>query len=140
MTTKSTSAGLVGLALLFTIPFLSAPDAQAQVLSRHIANSDTYVETFTPRPDNATTGAGYYIERQYDFGLERLTERFYGEQSMQIVRTPFSDFKDYVAAAIKPKACAAAKEQRANKSDNKSDSPDKDAQAFLTRFCEGTGK
>lgn len=109
----------------------ASPQAHALELGRHIANADTYVTSYAPRLDESKNPTGFFVERHYNFALSRLTERFYGEGSLQLIVTPFKDFdaadgSNYVLSTIKPAACEVAREKQEDS---------KDAAAFLKQVC-----
>src|SRR5688500_3265097 len=109
----------------------ASSQAHALELDRHIANPDTYVTSYAPRLDERKNPPGFYVERHYNFALNRLTERFYGEGSMQLTVSPFKDFdapdgSNYILATIKPAACEVAREKQEDS---------KDAVAFLKQVC-----
>jgi len=119
-------AGAAALGALF----LAMPQARADEIGNHIAAADTYVVTYAPRVDATNQPTGFYVERHYDFGLNRLTERFYGDGSVYIQTTPFDAFNqpdgsNYITGTIKPAACETAKNDFAGKS----------ARVFLEKIC-----
>lgn len=113
---------------LLAVFAVTAPSAHALEMERHVANGDTYVVTYAPRTNPDTgAGEGYYVEQHYNFALKKLVERFYGQNAVQVVASPFSDFasdggKNYIADVIKPAACDQARKQ-------------KDAADFIALVC-----
>lgn len=117
--------------ILATLMLATGAKAHALEFSRHIASSDTFVTTYAPRLDEAGAPTGFYVERHYDFALNRLTERYYGDSSVQITTMKFSDFdrsdgSNHIVDTIRPTACEAAKAEQEKS---------KDAVAFLKLVC-----